>query len=704
MTESEDELIAIATAALASGAAAFQPVEPRAELWDRIERGVREERLGHGPQTALRILLSCTFCKGGLDRKEALYCAACLAPYHQDCLDTHGRCAAMGCGETRLVAPREARSRRSRRLAPLLALLVGAPLAAVAAYSARGKTAASPPDLEAALAAVGEPEHGPGRWPWSAPSPPAGDEEVTKRLATQRLTFNFADTPFDDVLQFLHDFTNLEMRPDGIDLEKLEVNLRLRDVTALNALDIIANVARLVWVPEKGGIRFVPRDRIASFREHDRHTDALAVLGEAEDDNATVFRRLHAQRINLNFDATPVRDALDTLHELTSIDFVVTREAVEKIDATAAVVALKVRDVVVRDALTRILVPHGLESEIRNGVVFIRPAVSRPTVPALVTRRVRLEGRGLTVADLVRSLQSQGVDTYTMRSTWASSGTFSLAIAAETPLPDALAVVASATALRPRIVTLDSQREVVILDGRVAGAHHALTAELPPFTGVVAEVNELRARLAQDLLAREAARRDAGIPVAELYARERAVELDASTILSLIGRADAVIHAPETHDLATRQLERLAGPYDDVREKKRRTRIEYEQTVAALESSRAVREVELGEQQWTLDREAKAAVAKAKRLKTREAEDEAIKAGRLYESVRRDAMDEKDALDKKITATKREYEIRLVKIEREIDTYEARLNELRRMQILAGRDWGLRESLERGLRMAEAER
>src|SRR5277367_5765109 len=77
-----------------------EPREPRAEVWARIERGIEEERAGHGPSTALRILLACTFCHGGLDRKEAVYCATCLAPHHQDCIETHGRCAATGCSET----------------------------------------------------------------------------------------------------------------------------------------------------------------------------------------------------------------------------------------------------------------------------------------------------------------------------------------------------------------------------------------------------------------------------------------------------------------------------------------------------------------------------------------------------------------------------------------------------------------------------
>jgi hypothetical protein len=57
-------------------------------------------------------------------------------------------------------------------------------------------------------------------------------------------------------------------------------------------------------------------------------------------------------------------------------------------------------------------------------------------------------------------------------------------------------------------------------------------------------------------------------------------------------------------------------------------------------------------------------------------EDEKIEAGRKFENERRQHQDDKDAKDKEITAIKREYDIKLVKKEREIDTLTARVKEL----------------------------
>jgi outer membrane protein assembly factor BamB len=51
----------------------------------------------------VKVSLNCSFCKGELSRGEASFCAACLAPHHADCFEEHGRCAAPGCGEQRVI-------------------------------------------------------------------------------------------------------------------------------------------------------------------------------------------------------------------------------------------------------------------------------------------------------------------------------------------------------------------------------------------------------------------------------------------------------------------------------------------------------------------------------------------------------------------------------------------------------------------------
>lgn len=80
---------------------------------------------------AVRVRLRCTYCLAPLQTDAAVYCADCLAPVHGACFEEHGRCAAPGCGGTRMVEPRAPRRRRAATgravvLATALALVSGA--------------------------------------------------------------------------------------------------------------------------------------------------------------------------------------------------------------------------------------------------------------------------------------------------------------------------------------------------------------------------------------------------------------------------------------------------------------------------------------------------------------------------------------------------------------------------------------------------
>jgi len=84
------------------------PVTAWEALKGRIEADVAKEAAA----PKLKISVSCCFCKGGLERSEALFCGSCLAPYHGDCFAEYGRCVNLGCEETRTVKPLELVERR----------------------------------------------------------------------------------------------------------------------------------------------------------------------------------------------------------------------------------------------------------------------------------------------------------------------------------------------------------------------------------------------------------------------------------------------------------------------------------------------------------------------------------------------------------------------------------------------------------------
>jgi putative zinc finger protein len=88
---------------------AAPPEAPPPQVWSairaRIERGGGDDPVRDASEEAV-IHLACSFCRGGLVRRNAVYCASCLAPHHSDCFNEYGRCSVMGCGEQRVVLPR----------------------------------------------------------------------------------------------------------------------------------------------------------------------------------------------------------------------------------------------------------------------------------------------------------------------------------------------------------------------------------------------------------------------------------------------------------------------------------------------------------------------------------------------------------------------------------------------------------------------
>jgi len=56
------------------------------------------------PAPRITLISSCSYCRGALDRQDAVYCAACMAPHHKDCFGEHGKCCVLACKETRGVS------------------------------------------------------------------------------------------------------------------------------------------------------------------------------------------------------------------------------------------------------------------------------------------------------------------------------------------------------------------------------------------------------------------------------------------------------------------------------------------------------------------------------------------------------------------------------------------------------------------------
>lgn len=110
------------------------------EVLARVAERVEKDRAHRAAVDAVaaRVSLACSYCHAPMLRGEAVFCAACLAPHHDDCFRDHGRCSAPGCGERAVVragGERSAGSRR-RRVLQWFAIASAVTVAGAAAWTA----------------------------------------------------------------------------------------------------------------------------------------------------------------------------------------------------------------------------------------------------------------------------------------------------------------------------------------------------------------------------------------------------------------------------------------------------------------------------------------------------------------------------------------------------------------------------------------
>lgn len=225
----------------------------------------------------LRVRVSCSFCHDGLSRPDAVFCAGCLAPHHEECFMTHGKCSAAGCGVEQLVRPTApattapattppaAPRRRGLWWGGALALLTG--LGAAAAWSGVGRAPAvvtvDPEVLRAAEARTTAERQ-------QREATRAKNRAMEDDLAARRVSMNFDGTPLLDAVDFLRDITGLnyvvsrEAR-DLIEGETVTVSLRLQDISFRNALRLILSAhEHLTYRVDQGLIRIQTTDEPSS--------------------------------------------------------------------------------------------------------------------------------------------------------------------------------------------------------------------------------------------------------------------------------------------------------------------------------------------------------------------------------------------------------------------------------------------------------
>lgn len=225
----------------------------RAQL---AREATQRERVG---AVRLRVTVTCAFCHDGLSRDQAVFCAGCLAPHHEECFMTHGTCSVHGCGQTQVVkagAPAPLRRpgpARKVALAGAAVLLAGlGALGGVAAWRAQlvpggpggPDEAAERPVVPTDPAVLREAEARTAKLDEERAKARARREALMQTLRDQQVSVEFERTPFRDCVDQLSEQLgwNIVLSSDAgdlIDNESVSVALVLSNISAEHALRLI---------------------------------------------------------------------------------------------------------------------------------------------------------------------------------------------------------------------------------------------------------------------------------------------------------------------------------------------------------------------------------------------------------------------------------------------------------------------------------
>jgi RNA polymerase sigma-70 factor (ECF subfamily) len=320
----------------------------------------------------------------------------------------------------------------------------------------------------------------------------------------------------------------------------LAVTLELREVTARNALEVVAATekdlaveidaaeARIVFKHERTLDSLARETQIASLPAK-RHAPPPAP--HAAEDAQAARRQADAKPVTFDWQDKSLIDVVNDLQDQTGENVLLSKE----IDGFEVKVTCRVSNARLDHALDEIARVTGLAWGRRSEGFFIGTKAESPPAPAPNGERFSLELRGVTVRDVVRELERRNVRVVVSPEAWRSNATLSLVV--KDASRDELGRALPLEAIDPR--------EPFVFRGALASAREALACPKPSFTGVAAQVEELQVKLVEAVEARRAAR---AAKAADLLEKERTVHELSRAILDLVERARALEGAKARRD------------------------------------------------------------------------------------------------------------------------------------------------------------
>jgi prepilin-type processing-associated H-X9-DG protein len=220
-------------------------------------------------------------------------------------------------------------------------------------------------EKSAAEASPGKPQAAVEKALEKAESP---EDAAVKKKLQEKITFDFTDTPFGDVIDFVRAVAdvNIVLDPQAVTKEMMlkPVTLKLEDVTVETALWHILRFLDLGLAVQDGVVFISDQEGLEAIKE--RKPKAEEPMSP---EDAAVKRKLQ-EKITFDFTDAPFRDVMEFLRTEGDINIIIDSAVVTAKDMQFPI-TLWVKEISIESALEYILKQMGLKFVIKDGAVFV---------------------------------------------------------------------------------------------------------------------------------------------------------------------------------------------------------------------------------------------------------------------------------------------------------------------------------------------
>lgn len=217
--------------------------------------------------------------------------------------------------------------------------------------------------------------------------------EAIELLDKTRVSLKLSDSSLQDIVKGLNTITDGELRfrlDSELQKSKVKASYNVENVSLSDALVILTKLTETVYDVDRVGVyirrKSSPALENLLYRGADQLFSKSAVSSEVQ-------RRLKNQRLDFNFNDTPVPDCINFLRDITGLNFVVTRDAAPLVEKKGSFVNLRIRSVTIENALNLMLNQVGLSWRSQQGVVLIIAPSASPLSADLKRRIPEITGR-----------------------------------------------------------------------------------------------------------------------------------------------------------------------------------------------------------------------------------------------------------------------------------------------------------------------